>query len=181
VGSGEGIFGIADGYPPDVPAAPKSRLQSIERRALEWRFRLSNRVARLSRIHGDFHPFNVLFTDQGELSLLDASRGSMGEPADDVGCMAINYVFFALEKPELWRQGFAELWHRFWRTYLEQSNDYEVLEVVAPFLAWRGLVLASPVWYPALETNARDRLLSLVERALDSPSFDPSFAEVVFK
>jgi len=180
VGSGEGVAGIVDGYPDDVPAAPRSRLDSIERRCLEWRHRLRARGARLSRTHGDFHPFNVLFDDDSNLTLLDAARGCRGDPADDVTCMAINYVFFAVEAPGAWKGALGSLWHRFWSVYLEESGDQELLDVAAPFLAWRGLVVANPVWYPAVDADARDRVLRLIERTLESERFEPEFAEAVF-
>jgi hypothetical protein len=179
VGSGEGIFGIIDAYGPDVPAAPPERLREIERRALDWRWRLKPGSRRLSRTHGDFHPFNVVF-DGDQLALLDASRGCMGDPADDVTCMAINYVFFAVEHPGAWRGALGELWRRFWQLYLDESGDHELLRVCAPFLAWRGLVVANPVWYPAVDPAARDRVLALIERALAAEQFDPSFAEALF-
>lgn len=176
LGHGEGIFGIADGYPPDVPAAGAERLRAIERRCLEWRFRLRDRGHRLARTHGDFHPFNVVFEGPTELALLDASRGCVGDPADDVACMAINYAFFALLSPGSWARGFGPLWRRFWHGYLERTGDEELLEVVAPFFAWRGLVLANPTWYPAVGAEARDALLRFVERALDADRFEPGWA-----
>jgi hypothetical protein len=179
VGSGEGIFGMIDAYGAEVPAAPPERLREIERRALDWRWRLMPRSGRLSRTHGDFHPFNVVL-DGDRHALLDASRGCMGDPADDVTCMAINYVFFAVEHPRAWRGALGELWHRFWQLYLEESGDGELLEVCAPFLAWRGLVVANPVWYPAVAPAARDRVLGLIERTLAAERFDPSFAEDLF-
>jgi Ser/Thr protein kinase RdoA (MazF antagonist) len=162
-----------------VPAAPPERLREIERRALDWRWRLKPGSRRLSRTHGDFHPFNVVF-DGDQLALLDASRGCMGDPADDVTCMAINYVFFAVEHPGAWRGALGELWRRFWQLYLDESGDHELLRVCAPFLAWRGLVVANPVWYPAVDPAARDRVLALIERALAAEQFDPSFAEALF-
>ena len=99
VGSGEGVFGLVDAYAPDVPGAPPARLHAIEQRIVDWRWKIRNRAHRLARTHGDYHPFNVLIDDaaesgtQARISLLDASRGCMGDPADDVTCMAINYVF----------------------------------------------------------------------------------------
>jgi hypothetical protein len=180
VGSGEGIFGIVDGYPEDVPAAPRSRLTEIERRCVDWRWRLRGRENRLCRIHGDYHPFNIIFDDDSELTLLDSSRGSSGDPADDVACLAINYVFFAIERPELWRPAFRELWQRFWQLYLKESQDRDLLGVVAPFLAWRGLVLCNPVWYPNVGRSERDRVLRMIERALEAPVFDPRLADEVF-
>jgi aminoglycoside phosphotransferase (APT) family kinase protein len=122
----------------------------------------------------------VLFDDASEIGVLDAARGSLGDPADDVTCMAINYVFFAVEQPHAWRAALGELWRRFWQVYLDESGDLELCDVVAPFLAWRGLVVANPVWYPEVEAQARDRVLALIERTLDAERFDPSFAEELF-
>lgn len=180
VGHGEGIFGIIDGYPDDVPGAPAARLQAIERRCVEWRWKLRGRSHRLARTHGDFHPFNIVFNDESQLTLLDTSRGSQGDPADDVTCLAINYVFFALDTPGAWQGGFRTLWRRFWELYLGWSGAAGLLEVAAPFLAWRALVLANPRWYPAVTGPVRDALLGLVERALDAQRFDPDDAERIF-
>jgi aminoglycoside phosphotransferase (APT) family kinase protein len=65
LGHGEGIFGMVDGYPDGVPAAPPERLRAIEERCLAWRWRLRGRVHRLARTHGDFHPFNIVFRPPG--------------------------------------------------------------------------------------------------------------------
>ncbi len=180
LGSGEGIFGIVDAYPAETEGASARRLEQIESRCLQWRWRLKQREARLRRIHGDFHPFNVLFDERGDVQVLDTSRGSVGDPADDVTCMAANFVFFAVEDADAWRGAFASLWRKFWDHYLAKSGDDELLSVAAPFLAWRLLVLACPVWYPNLSSVARARLLSLAEVALDSDRFDPEMADAVF-
>lgn len=173
VGHGEGVFGIVDGYPPDEPAAPPERLAAIEQACLTWRWRLKGRGHRLRRTHGDFHPFNILFDDASGLSLLDTSRGSMGDPADDLAALAINYPFFALQHPGSWDRGYRPLWRALWRGYFEARRDDELLDVVAPFVAWRALVVANPRWYPKLDSGVRDRLLGFAERALATPRFDP--------
>lgn len=180
LGSGEGIFGIVDAYQTSADRSLGRSLQAIERRCLDWRWRLKVQNPRCARIHGDFHPFNVLFDDQSQLHVLDASRGSRGDPADDVSCMAVNYVFFAIEDAAIWRGAFAGLWREFWKRYLARTNDQELLSVVAPFLAWRLLVLACPVWYPNLAAGARERLLSFAEAILAAERFDPGMAEAVF-
>ncbi len=180
VGHGECIFGVVDNYAPDVPAAPPSRLREIEARCLGWRWRLKDRPHRLRRTHGDFHPFNIVFDERGELHLLDASRGSQGDPADDLAALAINFPFFALERPASWRRGLGALWHRFFTTWLDGSGDREVLETLPPFLAFRGLVVANPLFYPALAAPDRDRLLGYVERTLASERFDPATADALF-
>jgi len=182
VGSGEGIFGLVDGYPPDVPAAPPARLQALERSCLAWRWKLRGAGERLARVHGDFHPFNIVFgpDHSTELALLDASRGCLGDPADDVTALAVNYVFFAADAPACWAQGMRPLWQRFWRVYLDRSGDRDLLAVLAPWLAWRALVVANPVWYPNLSAQARDRVLGWIEDVLAAPAFDPASAEAVF-
>jgi hypothetical protein len=135
----------------------------------------------LVRTHGDFHPFNVLFDAAGEPRLLDTSRGSMGDRADDVTCMALNFPFFALERPHAWGPAFSVLWHRFWDRYANLSGDPGLFDVAAPFLAWRGLVLASPLWYPALADDARGRLLTFVETVLKADRFSPALVETIFE
>jgi aminoglycoside phosphotransferase (APT) family kinase protein len=181
VGGGEGIFGIVDGYLAGADGALAARLERLERRCLDWRWRLKQHTPRPARIHGDFHPFNVLFDDKASLHVLDASRGSVGDAADDVSCMAVNFVFFSLEDSSAWQHAFRPLWREFWDRYLSHSQDQELLAVVAPFLAWRLLVLACPVWYPNLSADARARLLQFAESALAADRFDPNLAEAVFR
>ena len=181
IGHGEGVFGIIDGYPDEVRGASRSKLERIERLCLEWRWRLRRHETRLARTHGDFHPFNIVFDRGTSFTALDASRGTEGEPADDVTALAINYMFFALDAPAAWPDGLGVLWRTFWQTYLDASGDSEVLEVLAPWLAWRALVLASPRWYPKLSAHARERLLGVAERALASPRFDSRWAEEVVR
>jgi aminoglycoside phosphotransferase (APT) family kinase protein len=175
VGHGEGIAGLCDAYADDVPAAPRSRIEALERSCLEWRFRLRARTGRLRRTHGDFHPFNIVFREGIDFTVLDASRGCEGDPADDVACMALNYLFFAVGRPGARGAGPRALWSRFWETYLAGSGDADLLDVVAPFLAWRSLVVASPIWYPHVGADERDRVLRLAERALAAPRFDPAW------
>ena len=68
----------------------------------------------------------------------------------------------------------AGVWDAFWRTYLA-GDTCDVLAAVAPFYAWRALVLASPIWYPHLSLDDRDRILGFAERALAADRFDPAW------
>ena len=180
VGHGEGIFGIVDGYPPDTPGAPGARLAAIERKCVEWRWRLRGHEGRLVRTHGDFHPFNVVFGDGVDFTLLDASRGTQGDAADDLTAMAINYVLFALDAPGAWRRGLGPLWHELWRAYAGARRDASLLACVPPFLAWRALVVCNPRFYPELSEAGRSSLLGFVEGALDATHFDPAWADELF-
>ncbi len=180
LGHGEGIFGIVDAYGSDVPGAAPARLREIEKSCLEWRWRLRAHPERLRRTHGDFHPFNLVFSEGTRFTALDASRGCKGDPADDVTALSINYVFFALQAPRAWSRGFAPLWRRFWQEYLDAAGEGAVVESAAPFLAWRALVLGCPRFYPDLSPPVRDALLSLAEGALAAGTFDPRSAEALF-
>jgi hypothetical protein len=109
--------------------------------------------------------------------VLDASRGSAGEPADDVTCLTINYLFFALTEKGSFEGALREAWEVFFSTYLETSGDGELLDLVAPFYAWRTLVLASPAWYPGVSPETRDRLLRFAEKLLDGHTFTPQHVD----
>ena len=53
----------------------------------------------------------------------------------------------------------------------------ELLDVAAPFFAFRCLVLASPVWYPRLDESVRRTILRFAINVLDAPWFDPEKVE----
>jgi len=173
VGSGECIMGLADSYPPH-PLIPSSLLEQIEHRCVSWRWRLKSLTHRSRQVHGDFHPWNILFRSGVDFTLLDRSRGEFGDPADDVSCLTSNFLFFSLQRSGRLEGVFETLFVRFWERYLEASGDREILRVVAPFFAFRGLVMASPLWYPALSDTVRQKLLFFVMAVLEQDSFDPT-------
>jgi aminoglycoside phosphotransferase (APT) family kinase protein len=181
VGHGEGIFGVIDAYPDHTPSASRARLAAIEARCATWRQRLRDRHARLAHTHGDFHPFNIVFGEGTQLTLLDASRGARGDPADDLTALAVNFLLFALGRDGAWQGGLGALWHRWWRAYLALRSDAELLAVAPPFFAWRVLVVCSPRFYPDLPAAARDRLLSFAEATLDERRLEPDAAEELFR
>lgn len=175
LGSGEGIMGLTDNYPSDFPLVDAEWLKSIEIACVHWRWYLrtyAERSPRLTQVHGDFHPFNILFYDETAFWVLDRSRGAWGEPADDVSCMAINYLFFSLQRSGAMAPPFQRLWDVFWETYLTLTDDGDILSVVAPFFAWRGLVLASPIWYD-IDRTIREALFRFIENVLRDDVFDP--------
>jgi aminoglycoside phosphotransferase (APT) family kinase protein len=173
VGSGEGVFGQIDSFESNDPIATPERLKRLESYFLDWRWTLRKYQHRCSRTHGDFHPFNILFRDNDDFTLLDCSRGAAGEPADDVCCLSLNYLFFSLVASGQVGRGMLSLWRTFWDTYLQETLDEELFEVSAPFIAWRCLVLANPLWYPDLDDQCRDRILTLAQRCLETSRVEP--------
>ena len=176
VGHGECIMGLCDSYPSALEYISREDLCEIEKRCVDWRWKLKKKAHRLAQVHGDYHPWNVLFRKGTDFSVLDRSRGKWGEAADDVSAMSINYLFYSLRTYGELKGPFKELFSLFWENYLDKTGDEEILEVVQPFFAWRGLVIASPVWYPNLPLDVRVKLFSFTKNVLEIERFD--FGEI---
>lgn len=67
--------GMCDTYPLPHGFITVTLLEEIERRCLSWRWRLKGRTDRLRQVHGDYHPFNILFREGTDFPVLDRSRG----------------------------------------------------------------------------------------------------------
>ena len=173
IGHGECIMGLTDSYPKHCGFITGNLLRTVEEACNRWRWRLHDKTYRLAQVHGDFHPYNVLFRNGVDFAVLDRSRGEWGEPADDITAMTINYLLNSLIRWGKLRGPFEILFRLFWETYVEASSDKEVTETAAPFFAFRGLVLASPLWYPNLSIEIRHRLFRFIENVLDVSRFEP--------
>lgn len=174
VGHGECIMGLMDSYRDDLDFISWDELREMERRCIDWRWRLKSKTYRLCRVHGDYHPWNVLFREGTDFTVLDRSRGEWGEAADDVSSMTINYIFFSLQKYGRLAEEFKRLFELFFEDYLERTKDEELLEVIQPFYAFRGLVIASPIWYPHLKREIRTRLFNFIKNLLELGKFNPA-------
>lgn len=173
IGHGECIMGLADSYPPRHGFITPALLEEIERRCVSWRWRLKGMTHRLRQVHGDFHPFNIIFREGTDFTVLDRSRGEWGEPADDVTALTGNYLFASLQAHGRLADPFESLFLRFWDRYVGRTGDEEVLAAAPPFFAFRCLVMASPVWYPSLEEDVRKKLFSFTIAVLHAGRFDP--------
>lgn len=171
IGHNECIFGLTDSYPKDHEWIKPEMLADIEKRCIDWRWRNKVKTHRLSKVHGDFHPFNILFRNGTDFTALDRSRGEYGEPADDLAGLSINYIFWSLLYSGEFVSPFKDLWETFYSTYLEETGDEEVLGVIQPYLTWRALVVASPVWYN-IDEKVRKRLLNFACNILESTVFN---------
>jgi hypothetical protein len=172
VGDGECIFGILDDYPENPSFLDPGELCEIEKLCVEWRWKLRSRTSRLCQVHGDFHPWNVMFREGIDFTVLDRSRGEWGEAADDITAMAMNYIFYSVQKSFRLSGDLKDLFELFFERYLEITGDDALLEVIAPFFAFRAMVVASPTWYPLLTEEVRRTLFNFLENVLAQDEFN---------
>ncbi|MCP8312208.1 MAG: aminoglycoside phosphotransferase family protein [Candidatus Methylarchaceae archaeon HK02M1] len=172
LGHGECIMGLIDSYPSNLNYIDEDGLKKIEKMCVEWRYILKKKAHRLSRVHGDFHPWNILFRKGKDFTVLDRSRGEWGEPADDLTSLSINYLFYSLQVQGKIGGHFGKLFMNFWENYIDKTKDHEIFEVVQPFFAWRGLVIASPIWYPNLSEDVRIKIFNFINNVLNVDRFD---------
>ncbi|WP_243546102.1 phosphotransferase family protein [Pseudodesulfovibrio tunisiensis] len=173
IGSSECILGLIDeAFPHPYEFFPDERFRGLEKQCVEWRWKLRGYSHRLSAVHGDFHPWNVLVTDDGDFSVLDRSRGEWGEPGGDLATMAVNYLLWSLYDHDRLNGKYELLYRAYFEEYLSLTGDEEVLEVMAPFFVFRALVIASPEWYPDHPVNVRRRLFRFMENVLEDSVFD---------
>lgn len=177
LGKSECIMGLIDeAYPHPYPLFSDERFLALEKHLLEWRWRLRAYAHRLSSVHGDFHPWNILVRGPRDFSVLDRSRGEWGEPAGDLASMALNYLLFGIlgqtQEPVRFEGPFRELYDALFTSYFEETGDTEILDVMAPFFVFRCLVVASPEWYPDHSQAVRKALLRFMEQVLYDQTFD---------
>jgi hypothetical protein len=172
IGHGECLMGVFDIYPDGTLSYEE--MAEIEKLCVDWRAKLKPKTHRLCQIHGDFHPGNIWFKDSTDFVLLDRSRGPYGDAADDVTALCINYIFFSLMYHGEVKGAYLEGLNLFFEEYIKQTKDNELFEVVAPFFAFRGIVVANPVFYPELSRDARNRIFRFVKSVLSSERFDMS-------
>ncbi|MDP2157285.1 MAG: phosphotransferase, partial [Nitrospirota bacterium] len=186
VGHGECLMGVFDIYPDKT--LPYEEMADIVKKSVDWTYKLKPLYKRLSQIHGDFHPGNIWFKEakgegqeakgkeaEGEkpdFILLDRSRGPWGEPADDLTAMTINYIFFSIRNHGDVRGAYLEGLKFFFDDYIRLSGDAEIVEVTAPFFAFRCAVVANPVFYPDLSAEARTKIFNFARAVLSAERFE---------
>jgi len=179
IGHGECLMGVFDIYPDGFISYEE--MAEVEKKCIDWRARLKHKHHRLCQIHGDFHPGNIWFKDdkrQGaegkgtDFVLLDRSRGPWGDAADDVTALTINYIFFSINHYGKLEGTYHEAINLFYDEYIRKTGDKELYEVVAPFYAFRGVVVANPVFYPEVSSENRRKIFNFVHGVLEDESFN---------
>ncbi|MBI4685751.1 MAG: aminoglycoside phosphotransferase family protein [Nitrospirae bacterium] len=194
VGHGECLMGVFDTYPDGT--LPYKEITDIIKKSVDWIYKLKPKHKRLSQLHGDFHPGNIWFKEArshppipplargGERGgvdfiLLDRSRGPWGEPADDVTALAINYIFFSIKLHGAVIGPYFEALELFFEEYVRLTGDREIYEVLAPFFAFRGAVVANPVFYPEVTDKQRTLIFRFVHKVLATEKFIPEMVKIL--
>jgi len=170
IGHGECLMGIFDTYE-SWPFIKRGDMVEIVQLSIPFWDRLKDNSNRLCQVHGDFHPGNIWF-DGDKLILLDRSRGMWGEPADDLFCLLLNYIFYALLDSGEFKGAFKELFFEVYDTYLGLSWDMSILKAAPLFLAFRAPVIANPNFYPHVDDTTRKRLITFAKNVLRDKAFD---------
>ena len=188
IGHGECLMGVFDTYPDGTVGYDE--MSEIEKKCVDWRMKLKPHHKRLCQIHGDFHPGNIWFKEVGgqlsaaggwgkrtlppttnDFILLDRSRGPWGDAADDITAMTINYIFFSINHYGRMQGAYFEALRLFYNEYIKKTSDTLLTEVVAPFYAFRGSVVANPVFYPKVTPESRRKILNFVHGVLNDDAF----------
>jgi len=109
---------------------------------------------------------------QVDFILLDRSRGPWGDPADDITALTINYIFFSIKLYGSIKGPYLDGLRLFFETYVNLTGDHEIYEVVAPFFAFRGAVVANPIFYPELTLEQRTLIFNFINNVLDDDKFE---------
>ena len=171
IGHGECIMGIIDAYDA-VDFTTDEELVAYAEICLQWWGKIRDRGDRLCSVHGDYHPGNIRLHGD-DFVLLDRSRGTWGEAADDVSCLSMNYIHYAVKDSGTFAGPFAELFRIFLETYLEKTHDEGFFEVTQPFFAFRVLVIANPRFYPDDRTETKRKLIDFGFSVLRTSRFEP--------
>jgi len=174
IGHGECLMGVFDTYGVPPPGFTTLReMTDIEKKCVDARARLKECHHRLCVVHGDFHPGNIMFTGPVRFRLLDRSRGEFGEPADDVTALTVNHVFYSLIHRGSMGGAYLEALELFYNEYIDATGDTGLPDVVGLFYAFRGAVVANPLFYPGVSDDVRKGMLAFVHGVLDAGRFEP--------
>ncbi len=172
IGHGEMLLGVIDTYPKKIKFASQTEIINIIKKSVELREQIKNKHYRLCRIHGDFHPGNIFFQNKNNFGVLDASRELYGDPADDLTAMAVNYIWFSLMCKGNFSGPFKELFEIFWNNYIKRTKDTEISRIAPIFFAFRGVVVAHPLFYKNQSNETRRKIFNLINNVLDKGSFN---------
>lgn len=178
VAGGVGAMGVIGGYSKELRDAFRDQLDDILRNFIGLAWRLDRYPNRLCRIHGDLHPLNILFGEDVDFSLIDASGTGWGDAAFDFGIMLMNYYALYNERGGLSSPSGRRLTQHFLNAYVADCEDVEGLYRVLPLSMARGaLIMATTDFFPHRPMDERERLIELASKILRAGVFTPSLLD----
>jgi hypothetical protein len=173
IGHGEMMMGVIDTYPEGFKFISKAALTELICDAVRFREAVKDVSYTPCRIHGDFHPGNIIFNGN-KIMLLDSSRELWGDPADDVVSLALNYIWFAVMQSGTFSGPFAQLFKVFWKSYFAGTMHKHILRTFGVHMAFRSVVVAHPFFYGAQTDDTRKKMMKLARNTLSAGKFEPS-------
>lgn len=173
IGNGEMLMGVIDTYPDNLKWTNRKEFAWIIGKAAELRECLKDDYKRLCRMHGDFHPANVVFKGK-KIIVLDASREFYGDPADDFLSMALNYLWYAIQHKGSFSGPFKELFDIYWNNYMKKTKDYKIRKIAPIFIAFRYVVMAHPTFFDFQSDKVRRKLFNVIKNTLKAKEFNPN-------
>jgi hypothetical protein len=146
VGHGELTMGVIDTFPNNIDFVDRKQLIKIVKKMVDWWDKIKDEHHRLTTVHGDFYPGNILF-DNDNLIVLDRSRFRYGEPADDTTCLIMNFINYSVMSYGDFRNPFKEMVEIFFKEYFEKRKDSDMFKASPLFFGFRGIVCIHPIFY----------------------------------
>lgn len=174
----DGVARIADRLAERQAVLHHERLELIEIATVCWRWKLAPRRHRARQVHGAVKPANVFF--RGDNCALLDTLPLRGEAAEDVAKLTVHYICQAVAHRGRFVGALRECWYAFWDTYLGNTRDKEILEVIPPFYAREVLdLVAQNAPFPR-RSDVQDDLIRFAETLLGDRCFTLENAERFF-
>lgn len=167
------LLDVLDTYPSKVEFASASEIENLVSSLYSFRNYLPVDTNRLKKLHGDFHPGNIIFDNLGDFTVLDSARHIWGEAADDVASMGINYIWNAIKQTGRYEGKFKVVFENFWKNYLEKSNDHDIQNIMPLFFGIRSFVLNHPNFFDVGD-DVRLKMFRLSKNMLKAGEFNPA-------
>jgi len=130
------------------PICTEKEVKEIKHYFLDWEHQLYKNSKRCRRIHGELFPGTIKFSPNDEFITYDMRRIGAGEPADDLGSVLYNYLFYPLSTHGKILPCFHEAAELLLDTYLKKTNDRDITKFLPCFMAYRCLICTHPTIVP---------------------------------
>jgi hypothetical protein len=179
VGGMEGVMSVVAMYPPAFRFEQRALVDRLQAAVAERAIDLQYCDRPVADVHGDFHPGNILFSDDGQVRVVDRGRIECDEVAVDVGAVLMDFIALGLTDPDL-RAPARTLAETFVNEYIDASGDTGVTTALPVHTAMRAAAAASPTFHPKTVDRTRIATLTAGIRILGLATLGPDNLGVVF-